>query len=236
MSGRLFRQSAILSPQGRSRSSRFWHALLVSLLLHLAVILIADVMLRNSYSLAVKRPGRTKLVATVLAEKPSNKEKGDAFDPVVRYGVEGVRLPRPEIVDVVPSQEERRPQPATESSSLEVQQGLGEGDVEDGGQPADADFYRSAELRVRPRPLAEVDIDTSSADGGAEAGTIVLNLWISRFGEVVSVSVVSSDYSESFTRAIIDGFKRLRFSPGMIDDRPVNSLMTVEAAYDDVSE
>ena len=219
MSGRFSSPSSISFGCCRPRVPYLWLALVGSLALHLAVLVIGDAILMDSYVFAVKKQEGATLVATVVVEKRAERAESAPLPPLekalaVRQATDDHLLP---VGESVPA--EATPGAAEDSAASE-------------DQPADADFFPSSELSVRPRPLSEVDIDTSSTDGNEGSGKVVLNLWINRFGEVVSVSVVSSDYPESFTQTIISGFQRLLFAPGMIGGRPVNSMMTIEATYD----
>ena len=92
-------------------------------------------------------------------------------------------------------------------------------------------FVRSSLLTVRPKALTEINVDESRLSGDMRIGRIVLTLWIDRSGAVINVDVESADYDESTVDAIVDGFRRLRFSPGLVGETPVNSTMEVEVTY-----
>lgn len=106
--------------------------------------------------------------------------------------------------------------------------------AEDGAD--DKVFVQSSLLSVRPTALNEVSIDESQITENKAFGKIVMVLWISKTGETVSVDVESSDYAEPTTALIRDGFRRLRFSPGMVGGTPVNATMRIEVTYDHVFE
>ncbi len=104
------------------------------------------------------------------------------------------------------------------------------------GRADDQIFVQSSLLSVSPNALGEVSIDESQIAENKAFGRIVMVLWISKVGEVVNVDVESTDYAESTTNRIRDGFRRLRFSPGMVGATPVNATMRIEVTYDHVFE
>jgi hypothetical protein len=64
-----------------------------------------------------------------------------------------------------------------------------------------------------------------------QTGSLVLSLWINSVGKVVSISYEASELPEAFTTAIGEVFNQVRFIPGEIHGRPVNSILRIEIAH-----
>lgn len=97
--------------------------------------------------------------------------------------------------------------------------------------PAPA-YYSTDRLTKRPQPTAEAELDTPEIGPMFTSGTIVLKLWISELGNVVSVEVEKTDLPEIFSKTAVAAFTRLRFVPGEIDGRRVGTMMRIEIIYD----
>lgn len=94
-------------------------------------------------------------------------------------------------------------------------------------------YYTTDQLTKRPQPTAEAELDTPEIWPILASGTIVLKLWISELGDVIAVDVEKTDLPETFSSTAVAAFRRLRFTPGEIDGRPVGTMMRIEVTYDD---
>ena len=98
------------------------------------------------------------------------------------------------------------------------------------------DYYTTDQLTKRPQPNATADLDPSELKPIVASGKLVLKLWITNWGSVAKVEVESSNLPDLFTRAAVDGFRRLTFVPGERDGRAVGTVMRIEVIYQDGRE
>lgn len=94
-------------------------------------------------------------------------------------------------------------------------------------------YYTTDQLTKRPQPTAEAELDTPEIGPVFASGTIILKLWISELGDVISVDVEKTDLPEIFSRTAVAAFRNLRFVPGEINGQPVGTMMRIEVTYDD---
>ena len=94
-------------------------------------------------------------------------------------------------------------------------------------------YYTTDRLTKRPQPTAEAELDTPETWPIPASGKIILKLWISESGDVVSADVEKTDLPELFSRTAVTAFKNLRFVPGEIDGRRVRTVMRIEVIYSD---
>jgi TonB family protein len=96
-------------------------------------------------------------------------------------------------------------------------------------------FYPSEQLTVRPRVIAEVELETPETKHLAASGDIVLQVLIDDKGEVVGVEVETSSLPEIFSRTVSNAFRRFKFTPGEIGGLAVRSVMRVAISFNDIS-
>jgi hypothetical protein len=94
-------------------------------------------------------------------------------------------------------------------------------------------YYTTDQLTKRPRPTGEAELDTPEIWPILTSGTIILKLWISELGDVISVDVEKTDLPEIFSRTAVAAFTNLRFVPGEINGRRVGTMMRIEITYND---
>jgi len=94
-------------------------------------------------------------------------------------------------------------------------------------------YYTTDQLTKRPRPTAKAELETPEIWPIFAPGTIILKLWISELGDVISVDVEKSDVPEILSRTAVAAFRNLRFVPGEINGRRVGTVMRIEVIYDD---
>lgn len=192
-------------------------ALSCSLLLHAIAVIVVERLLQRSF-VASGHLLHSTLAANLKGAARPEEVRAVAIDEAV---VNAVPTDSGERVSI---QDDAVVEPVRVSQSAAA------------GRADDQVFVQSSLLSVSPNALGEVSIDESQITEHKAFGRIVMVLWISKVGEVVNVDVESSDYAESTTDRIRDGFRRLRFSPGMVGATPVNATMRIEVTYDHVFE
>lgn len=192
-------------------SRRFLAALICSCLLHAIIVILL-------YSLLEDQNGRfgkgeqarpLALFATLLA-----------VDKTERISVDQSLAGLPEQDSSVPA-EVRGAEPAPSSDA----------DVPDPRSIPGRAYYPTEQLTVRPKALAEVELDMAETAIPEPSGKMILSLWINEYGEVVDASVETNDLSERVSNATVEAFRKLRFKPGEINGKAVGVVMKIEAVY-----
>jgi len=103
-----------------------------------------------------------------------------------------------------------------------------------GGAGSDAfdGYIPTDRLTRKPRALSEVRIEGENESTPVLAGKVVMRLRIDAQGNVVGVQAEGSDFPEEVSTLFLDAFRRMRFSPGEIEGRPVAVVMRIEAGYE----
>lgn len=96
-------------------------------------------------------------------------------------------------------------------------------------------FYPSEQLTVRPKVIAEVELETPETKHLAASGDIVLQVLIDDRGEVVGVEVEASSLPEIFSRTVSNAFRHFKFTPGEIGGLAVRSVMRVAISFNDIA-
>ena len=228
MSGRFSPFLSCAYERGRCRIVSLLIAFVCSLLLHWVAFLLADLALRGSYVAFGPQP----LLATFAV---GGQSSGAAISKVPNIAQAPQVSPLDRIKDGEVSHAVDQTEHAEVSHAVDkTEHAEAESSIET--DAPESEFFETRLLSERPKALNEVAIDESLLVEDGAFGIIVLTLWISKTGDVVSIDVVSSDYSEPSTEVIREGFKNLRFSPGLIDGKPVNTTMKIEVTYDYVFE
>jgi len=94
-------------------------------------------------------------------------------------------------------------------------------------------YYTSDQLTKRPRPTSEPRLDVPASAPSFASGKVVLKLWISELGGVVSADVENSDVPEAVATAAKAAFGKVRFEPGEVNGRRVGAVMRIEVSYDE---
>ncbi len=97
--------------------------------------------------------------------------------------------------------------------------------------PDTEQFHREEELNPRPKFITPPLPNFPEFEHHIK-GHILLELFISSDGEVVSVHQIESSLPPSMTALAIAEFKNLRFVAGKIQGEAVKSRLTVEYTYD----
>ena len=203
-SGPLGGLRAVVSPDLYLK--RFYAALMVSCLLHAAIVLLpylgARVTVSGPSLPGVQKPGSARILNVRLVEEKT-AELSSAAQPPVQ-----------------PATSEQPP-PASDRS-------LGSGLLP---IPAPT-YYTTDQLSKRPQPMSEPNFDASGTGMDFGAGKVVLNLWISELGRVVSVQADKGGVPEAVAASAAAAFGKLRYVPGEINGRPVGVMMKIEVSFD----
>lgn len=197
---------------------RFFATLLVSCLLHVAVVLAPY------------------LGATVAGSRPSAHSGHDAekarflnatlvrnIDPAPEVASNSVAGASPPDV-LAPLTGSNEPRPAQEPR-------LG---IDVLPIPAPA-YYTTDQLTRRPQPVSQPKLEVSPQLAPSfAAGKVILKLWINELGAVTSVIVENSEVPEVVSAAAAAAFAKLSFVPGEINGRAVGAMMRIEVTYEDL--
>jgi protein TonB len=86
-------------------------------------------------------------------------------------------------------------------------------------------------IRV-PRKLQDVrPIYPESMRAAAREGVVPLDAIIGEDGSVTSVRVLSADVHPDFAIAAVDAVRQWRFSPTLLNGKPIEVVMTVKVAF-----
>ena len=197
---------------GHHPSSRLLFALGWSLLLHVLLVVLTE----------FSGSGRYITSATVTANSPAA-----TVNLVVSRSGPAMELPESDPATPL------SPEVSTKDISPDF---LDKGDsrVEEPVRAEDTAFHPRNRLTKRPQPLGIVEIDGQNVPASDNAGKVLLELWIDKTGRVSLVTTLMTELTESGTKAMADGFRKLKFRPGEIDGRPVGTVIKIEARYEDV--
>ena len=97
-------------------------------------------------------------------------------------------------------------------------------------------YYTTDQLTRRTRPISAPRLDAPELGPVYATGTVILKLWISELGDVISVDVEKTDLPETYARTAAEAFRKVRFVPGEINGRRVGTMVRIEVTYDDGQE
>ena len=203
---------------------RLLAALLFSSLLHLIVVVLPYLVMptrflihggasTGPYALSAKliAPGETGARAVVAVSPvgavPKPKKSAKSATPA--------KLPVSAEVD--PQQTQTTPVEVAHDKSLQA----------DGGT-----FYPTSQLAYSPLPLNEILLGEPEVSFMTAHGGIILTLWIDTLGEVLEVTVETTDIPEEIADGIIKAFRQLHFKPGELNGRAVGVVMRIEVGVD----
>jgi hypothetical protein len=96
-------------------------------------------------------------------------------------------------------------------------------------------FFAADQLTKHPLARDKVDLNIPEARVLTAPGSLVLNLWINNLGEVVSIEIEKTTFPAEYAAAAAETFGSVRFEPGEIHGRPVNSIVKIEITHDAAS-
>jgi hypothetical protein len=197
---------ALLHPDPDWR--RLYAALVVSCLLHAAIVVMPYLGGSNAVSLTVVRGGQKAAPARILNVRliaESDRAAAVADNPGPEASASGEQpLPVPERslgIDVLPIT-----------------------------APA---YFAPDQLTKRPQAMSVPSLAVPETAPAFGTGKVVLKVWINDHGGVDSVDVETSDVPEAVAGTAAAAFRKLHFVPGEINGRPVGSLLKIEVVYEE---
>ncbi len=99
--------------------------------------------------------------------------------------------------------------------------------------PASPRYYQTSELDVHPGIKVRVhpEYPAQAARRGL-SGKVVIRLYINEKGGVDRVETLRAQPPGVFERSAESAFRAARFAPGMKDEHPVKTQMTIEVNYE----
>ena len=91
--------------------------------------------------------------------------------------------------------------------------------------------YLAEQLSRPPRPLQEVKLDLPEAGLLTAPGQLRLTLWIDSEGRVVAYHMDAPDLPEEYTTAVAEAFASIRYAPGELLGRKVNSILKLQIEH-----
>ena len=199
----------------KSNSKHFYAALMVSCLLHAALVIMPYL----GASLAVSRP------AVHGAQKPSRARILNAT--LVRESEPAAQVAANSAGGASPADLPARPMVNAEPRPVpDPTMGI---DVLPISAPT---YYTTDQLTKRPQAISDPKLDVPEIEPIFASGKVILKLWINELGTVISVDLEESDLPEAVSATAVAAFGKLRFVPGEINGRPVGAMMRIEVTYD----
>ncbi|MFN4359987.1 MAG: hypothetical protein ACK4F4_04595 [Hylemonella sp.] len=87
------------------------------------------------------------------------------------------------------------------------------------------------QLSRPPRPIQNIHLDLPEARLLTTPGQLVLTLWIDTEGQVTSYRIDAPDLPEEYTTAVAEAFVGVRFAPGELQGRKVNSILKLQIEH-----
>jgi TonB family protein len=224
MNGRFSRAYFTFAPFGERRPAvhpgsdwkRLYAALLVSCLLHAALVLMPSLGKSTTVSRAdlrgMQKPDSARVLDVKLKQESQSAPTVAGKRAAEAGAAESPARPK--------ANEESRP-------ALNRSRGTDLLPV-----PAPT-YYTTDQLTRPPRPTSRPDLDVPREIARLVTGKVVLKLWIDESGNVNSAEVERSNLPEAVSSIAAAAFGKLRFVPGEIDGRPVRTLLRIEVAYVD---
>lgn len=105
------------------------------------------------------------------------------------------------------------------------------GDLEEKEDAGLSRYHDVKELDVRPKILADIPIDPPELRDEPAGGTLILKLWISANGDVDAVRAESTSLPDVFKESAIQSFKAAKFEPGKRKGIAAGAIMPIELSY-----
>lgn len=96
--------------------------------------------------------------------------------------------------------------------------------------PAPA-YYTTDQLTKRVQPTSAPKLDAPELGPVFASGTVILKLWIDELGDVIAVDVEKTDLPVAYSKTAVAAFRNVHFVPGEVDGRHVGVMMRIEVTY-----
>jgi hypothetical protein len=167
--------------------------------------------------------------ASTTVSRPAVLQPGSARALHVRLDLEGAPAKAAENSAAGAGAEPQAPRAAEEEPRTAAERALG-ADLLPIPAPA---YFTTDQLTKRPQPTSQPRLLAPELGPAIPSGKIILKLWISELGNVVSTEVETSELPDAISASAAAAFGKLRFEPGQINGRPVGALMRIEVIYYD---
>jgi len=196
---------------------RLFVALAVSSALHVALVVLPYLGASLGVSLPFMKKGPTEgPVSTLTARLVMDN---GAPTPVE----DGPEMPIPEESSLERAAQQEEPQPSVNRpGGIEALPMVG------------PTYFTADQLTRTPRPMFSPKLALPpELEAQFGTGRVVLKLWIDRLGNVVAADVGESNVPEPVAAKAAEAFRNLRFVPGEINGRHVNTMIQYEVTYED---
>lgn len=211
--------------------------MLLSALLHLMLIVGFPLRILGGKSSAAAFPHQISGSIQLNVELPKNaiSEPTKALAAVPLPSEMVVPTPLPPLP--VPSAPTPTPTSHADTPTPEVAQKNGDSQKSHQspqGGLIDVHYYPCSETMPSPQIQEFLILDFPEADKFPDGGKLILDIWISQFGNVDDTSIENTQLPQIFYDHVREAFLNARFSPGYKDGEAVNCLMRIEVNYQDL--
>ena len=106
-----------------------------------------------------------------------------------------------------------------------------EGDQSGGGN---GEYVPVEKLSKRPFPLTDFEVpNLQDFDIESEKERLVLRVWIDSLGNVEHAELLEVTSMGQASQAIVEGYKKMRFSPGEVNGRAVGCVLLIEVMLEE---
>lgn len=104
----------------------------------------------------------------------------------------------------------------------------------DQASPDAVKYVPVGKLDKRPFPLTDLEVpDLHDVDIESVKGRLVLRVWIDSLGNVEHLEQLEATGMGQASQAIVEGYKKMRFSPGEVNGRAVGCVLLIEVMLEE---
>ena len=97
-------------------------------------------------------------------------------------------------------------------------------------------YYTINELDQAPQIIEKIDENPPELLNNPEGGSLTLQLKIDETGNTIQVKILESNLPNEFAESATHSFMQKKFSPGLKDSVPVNSILVIVVNYSPTTE
>ena len=101
---------------------------------------------------------------------------------------------------------------------------------------AEPKYYTIKELDQAPNIIEKIDENPPELLSNPQGGSLTLQLKIDETGNIIQVKVLESNLPNEFAESATRSFMEKKFSPGLKDSVPVNSILVIVVNYSPITE